>query len=910
MSAQVGSAPSCPVCRRTIAVTAAGLLRQHGPVSARCPGSRQPPAAPIDVSSQPATDSPPSYSASSGHEANFDDEAATPHTPYSLPLPPKALGRILKCLPMASRDLAGKKFAAILDAVVSRNDHASWDRLLRFSSRCLRHPGRGGRRWSLATAVKTQLRDETDPPTTTTTTRPHPKRKESDLGKLLADRVSEKLEEGDFKGAVRLASSDDTLAPMSEATFQALLERHPSPHPDSEISPIDEEVSTIMTVSEEEVSRGISLFRKGSAGGPDGLRPQHLKDMVSVASNSQVLLPALTAFVQLVLEGRTPTFIRPYFFGANLTAIRKSDGGVRPIAVGCTLRRLVAKVAGRKIMEEMGELLAPRQLGYGVGGGSEAAVHAARIYLRYLGPGKAVVKLDFRNAFNTIHRDKMLSAVLEHAPCLHPFLHSAYSTPSSLFWNDKIIQSAEGVQQGDPLGPLLFCLCIHHMSTLLRSELSFFYLDDSTLGGSVGDLSHDLEIVVRKGAAMGLQLNIEKSEIICACPATTTSILSFLPGAKVVSPNEATLLGSSIGDTSSITDILRTKTTMLKRMGDRLQHLSAHDAVLLLKHSFALPKLLYNLRTSPCFLSPALQEYDNLLKSIVSGITNILFGEDCPTWLQATLPVKMGGLGIRSAVQLAPSAFLASAAASSALVHHIIPPALQGSPISNREDAMDHWSEGHSEAPPEGLAQHRQKNWDTIKTTVSANLLLETAPDPRTRARLLASRVRESGAWLNVLPISSLGLRMDDSTIRVAVGLRLGAPLCRPHQCQHCGAEVDCVATHGLSCRCSEGRHHRHAAINDIVHRSLTSAKIPARLEPSGLYRSDGKRPDGISVVPWKSGKLLVWDATCPDTFAPSYSSRATNEAGAVATQAEERKEAKYSHLNSAHTFTPVAIET
>ena len=74
------------------------------------------------------------------------------------------------------------------------------------------------------------------------------KRKESDLGKLLADCVSEKLEEGDFKGAVRLASSDDMLAPMSEATFQAHLERHPSPHPDSEISPIDDEVSTIMTV--------------------------------------------------------------------------------------------------------------------------------------------------------------------------------------------------------------------------------------------------------------------------------------------------------------------------------------------------------------------------------------------------------------------------------------------------------------------------------------------------------------------------------------------------------------------------------------------------------------------------------------------------------------------------------------
>ena len=58
--------------------------------------------------------------------------------------------------------------------------------------------------------------------------------------------------------------------------------------------------------------------------------------------------------------------------------------------------------------------------------------------------------------------------------------------------------------------------------------------------------------------------------------------------------------------------------------------------------------------------------------------------------------------------------------------------------------------------------------------------------------------------------------------------------------------------THGLSCLWSEGRHHRHAAINDILHRALSSAKVPSRLEPSGLYRSDGKCPDGITIMPWK----------------------------------------------------------
>ena len=132
------------------------------------------------------------------------------------------------------------------------------------------------------------------------------------------------------------------------------------------------------------------------------------------------------------------------------------------------------------------------------------------------------------------------------------------------------------------------------------------------------------------------------------------------------------------------------------------------------------------------------------------------------------------------------------------------------------------------------------------------------------------------GARLNVQPISTLGLRMDDNTIKVATGLRLGTTLCRPHSCIHCGEEVDNLATHGLSCRWSEGHHHRHAEMNDIMKRALTSAKVPSRLEPSSLPQADGKRPDGITVVPCRSGNFLIWDGTCQDTFAPSYSAHAT----------------------------------
>ena len=96
------------------------------------------------------------------------------------------------------------------------------------------------------------------------------------------------------------------------------------------------------------------------------------------------------------------------------------------------------------------------------------------------------MKVDFKNAFNSIRRDKMLLAVEEFIPELLPFVHSAYSKPSSLMWGNDVLQSLEGVQQGDPLGPLLFCLSIHKMCAKLKSELAVFLFGRWDLGGVLG----------------------------------------------------------------------------------------------------------------------------------------------------------------------------------------------------------------------------------------------------------------------------------------------------------------------------------------------------------------------------------------------------------------------------------------
>ena len=101
---------------------------------------------------------------------------------------------------------------------------------------------------------------------------------------------------------------------------------------------------------------------------------------------------------------------------------------------------------------------------------------------------------------------------------------------------------------------------------------------------------------------------------------------------------------------------------------------------------------------------------------------------------------------------------------------------------------------------------------------------------------------------------------------------------------------VDTLDTHGLSCRKSQGRHPRHASINILVQRHLSAAGIPSHLETTGIRCSDGTQPDGASIMPWSCGRILVWDATCPDTLVPSHIALASREPGLVAEQAEQEK--------------------
>ena len=727
---------------------------------------------------------------------------------------------------------------------------------------------------------------------------------------ILKNRVDAKFSENDLKGAIRELSSDDGLAPDNNDTLQKLEERHPTAPTGISLPPAPEDGVAHIQVSTDSVKNAILSFPAGSAGGPDGLKPGHLKHLIGASEAGNRLLESITKLVNFVLKDKIPEDIRPIFFGANLCALSKKDEGIRPIAVGTTFRRLSTKAGLKPISRELGILFRPNQLGYSSKGGSEAAAHAARHYLMSNTQNKVFLKLDIKNAFNTINRDVILQKVKEETPSLYNLIWQAYSKPSHLFYRNHILSSETGLQQGDPSGPALFSLGINDIIKKLKSEINLWYLDDSNMAGSPQVVLEDLRLLVTELNKIGLSINTSKCELMCLNLADSISAINdfkvLLPDLTVTKIEDSVILGSPIA-AQGVQKELNSKLTELKRMISRLNMIDPHQAFVLLKNSFAIPKLTYLLRSSPAYQQEdLLKDFDTAIRDSMSLTANVNFTDEA--WTQASLPVRHGGLGIRKSGDIALPGYISSALSSHSLVEAILSPVTGLAPFVVSSEIELWKASGQGLTEPDSESCYRQKAWDVPRIELTKNHLLSNA-DQFGRARLLAATQPESGSWASAIPVPSLGTQLRPDELRIAIALRTGAKICEKHLCK-CRKNVDEYGFHLLSCHFNEGRHPRHAAINDIIFRALKSAGISAMLEPNGLNRGDGKRPDGITLFAFSEGKSLCWDATCVNTFAESAVNEAAINVGSAAAKAENAKRTKYPVLVRERRFEPIAIET
>lgn len=803
-----------------------------------------------------------------------------------------------------------------IESLLRKNDITSWMRLLAFPYIVLNNKSKGRDGVNIIRSNLNVFRDCIDVNETLSNVLknegiPFTLDKFVNRDSVVIKVATRKVSEGDIRGAVRVLCSNDTVAPQTSETVSKLRAKHPDDNGE-----VFEELkieNNLPATTAEDVVKAIKSFPLSSSGGIGGLRPRHLKDLISFTCGESAnrLLKAIASLVDKVKYGEVPKDIANIFFGASLTALMKGEDDVRPIAVGIVWRRLAGKIACYNIRANLVEKLKPFQFGFGVKGGAEALVHAVRRFCTAeFDEPMALVNLDFGNAFNMLFRKFMLGEVKDICPELLPLMQQAYRLFSNLYYLDETLFSKRGFQQGDPLGPPGFCIGIMRMTHSLSSRLNGWFLDDGTIADVLPVILEDIKKVLAFCDLSGLPLNPNKCEVFFINASKEeeanmyAEISALLPGIKQVDESTLEILGSPIFE-SGLERMFSSKIEMIKLMCDRLKLMDVHPALCIFMKSLGSCRFNYLLRSSRAFLlHDRLRDIDEIFRSTLEAITNVRLLDF--SWDQASLPLAFGGLGIRKVEDLAVPAYLSSVFSSSDLSNEIL--------HKFNIQIIDNTILGLIEQIPVDFIPENeemkkvQKNWD-IPRIKSKFCGMFDFSEPVARARLLASSTKESSKWLQVVPSSQLGLLLDNNTARIAVGLRLGSQLCEEYKCI-CGDMVKKDGLHGLSCKLRTGIIPRHDDVNNVFSHAFSSAGFPNIKQPPGISRDDGKRPDGMTLIPWSHGKSLLWDVTIRDTLAPSYISESSKKSRSIADNAERYKHNHYRQLKENYLFTPLAFES
>ena len=117
------------------------------------------------------------------------------------------------------------------------------------------------------------------------------------------------------------------------------------------------------------------------------------------------------------------------------------------------------------------------QVRYGTKRGAEIAAHSFRNLIERDDNPKCSVllKLDFKNVFNSLNRETMLNHVYSNCTDLYNYTHCAYSKISYLFYGSSVISSEDGTQQGDPEALPLFAETIQTIVKQLEPKINIWY---------------------------------------------------------------------------------------------------------------------------------------------------------------------------------------------------------------------------------------------------------------------------------------------------------------------------------------------------------------------------------------------------------------------------------------------------
>ena len=696
---------------------------------------------------------------------------------------------------------------------------------------------------------------------------PRPARARADGVELAAQhtRCCALAAEGELSRACAALTEPPPLPP-SRATLEALAAQHPQAAPPDVAQLGPARPAAVPEVTKANVVRAVRSFSRASAPGPSGLRADHLKETLSTAHGDEVA-SHLVALCQLLARGEAPALVAPPLSRRTPSRPPQEIG-----AVGETLRRLVSKVLCQAVREDAVNHFWPLQLGVGARMGGEAAVHATRQWVdrNQADVNKVLLKVDFKNAFNSVDRLAILSETRAAFPGLACWADWCYTSSSALLFGEHTLQSSQGVRQGDPLGPLLFSAALQpalRQAAQCPVELCFSYLDDVVIAGRADVVASSLAALQTTAAAAGLVLEPTKCELVAVAGNRSAVDFSLFPAGFAVKGAAFDLLGAPIGDSEYCTQA--TLSDKVQKAGKVLDALGELDnpqvSLQLLRHCASFTKLVHNMRTTPAGLySAALVAFDGKVRACLESIG--CFPVPDRIWQQATLGVKHGGLGLRQCAVHATAAYLASVATTQEACRGLDGRYNPDWPTSSATAAT--YNAVVLEADRfRGDQAHRQQALSAALDKAQLAQLLVTAEDASGRAHLQLLQQPAAGAWLLARPSPALGLDLDSAFFRVLLRLRLRIPVASSDgYCPLCDGIADRFGDHARACPCGGDRTKRHNRLRTVLAAKATAAGLSPEVEKMGLLP---ERPEELRAS--EVGRPSVSQRRPADVYLPNW---------------------------------------
>ena len=296
---------------------------------------------------------------------------------------------------------------------------------------------------------------------------------------------------------------------------------------------------------------GPEHFPRKSPPGPTGSRFEHWGTLRHSDEGRRLAAVVLT---RLLLTEAPPAAVAAHL-SAALAALAKPAGGVRPVAVGSVLRRIVTKAVCKAFAPELRDAAGPRQFAIGRPGGIEILFKAMGV-LAEMRPRAAFVKLDFENAFNATDRVAVQRAVDARLPALSRVAQTLLPPSTFHYWHGEApdaetVQAERGVDQGCPLSPALFAIAIAAFLEELRGAAPgaavFAYLDDVYLVVAPEHAVAACDAAEALAAPLGLRLNRGKCAVWAPQADTALPEIRGIPRAASLTCLGATLPYTPVG---------------------------------------------------------------------------------------------------------------------------------------------------------------------------------------------------------------------------------------------------------------------------------------------------------------------------------------------------------------------------